>query len=87
MSDELFKTWKKYVIVYVNLGAFVVLYGLFFTGGILQLPEVTDIERSTKLILLSVAATTVVLGIVFWDMIAGINLIEQKLKDIEEKIK
>jgi hypothetical protein len=81
------KEWKKAIIAFVNLGLMTIIAGVFIFTAVIDFPVPNELWAATKVILLLLAGIIVIIGLLAWDIIAGINIIEQKVKDIEESIK
>ncbi len=79
------KELKKNIIAFINLGLMTIILGVFMFFGFVDIPVNNDVWCAAKLILITLSGIVVVIGIVTWDIIAGINLIEQKLNVIEGK--
>ena len=87
VDDKKKKEWKKAIIAFVNLGLMVIILGVFVFSAVAEFPVPNELWAATKLVLLALSGILVIIGVLAWDIIAGINIIEQKLKDIEEKTK
>ena len=87
VDDKKKKEWKKAIIAFVNLGLMVIILGVFVFSTVAEFPVPNELWAATKSVLLALSGILIIIGILAWDIIAGINIIEQKLKDMEEKTK